>query len=127
MAFKINISHKGKTYKLETENENLIGKKIGETLRGEEISPELKGYEIKLTGTSDIAGIPGFKGLEGIQYHRVLLKRGPGMKNTEKGLRLRKTLRGEEISQKTIQINSIVLKEGEKKFSTLIKKEEKSE
>ena len=34
MAFKINVSHKGKTYKLETENEALVGKKIGETGMG---------------------------------------------------------------------------------------------
>ena len=32
MAFKINISDKGKTYKLESESEVVVGKKIGETL-----------------------------------------------------------------------------------------------
>jgi len=125
MAFKINISHKGKTYKLETENENLIGKKIGENIDGTDLSSDLKGYEIVITGTSDISGIPGFKGIEGSSYSRKLLTFGPGMKNKEKGLRLRKTLRGEEISLKTIQINTIVKKEGSKKFSELIKKEEK--
>ncbi|MEM0465395.1 MAG: S6e family ribosomal protein [Candidatus Pacearchaeota archaeon] len=127
MSFKINISHKGKTYKLETESEFLIGKKIGEKFRGEELSPELKGYEIEIKGTSDISGIPGFKGFDGPQYHRVLLSFGPGMKDKRKGIRLRKTIRGEEISAKTVQINCSVVKEGEKKFSELIKKEEKTE
>jgi small subunit ribosomal protein S6e len=125
MAFKINISHKGKTIKLETENENLIGKKIGETLEGKELGTDFNGYELVITGTSDISGIPGSKGLEGSTYHRKLLTFGFGMKNKEKGLRLRKTLRGEEISIKTIQINTIVKKEGHKKFSELSKKEEK--
>mgnify|MGYP000020526681 CR=1 FL=1 len=37
MAFKINVSHKGKTYKLETENEVVVGKKIGETLSGSDL------------------------------------------------------------------------------------------
>ena len=125
MAFKINISHKGKTAKLETENENLIGKKIGETLEGSELGTDFNGYELEITGTSDISGIAGSKGLEGAAYHRKLLTFGFGMKNKEKGLRLRKTLRGEEISLKTIQINTKVKKEGSKKFSELAKKEEK--
>lgn len=126
MAFKLNISHKGKTFKLETESENLISKKIGENLEGEELSPDLKGYKLEITGTSDISGIPGFKGLDGNIYHRKLLKFGPGMKDKRKGIKLKKTLRGGEISIKTIQINCKVLKEGHKKFNDLLsKKEEK--
>ncbi len=120
--FKINISHKGKTYKIETENEILIGKKIGGTIEGSEINDYLKNYELEITGTSDIAGIPGISGLEGHHYHRKLLKYGKGMKDRRKGIRLRKTLRGEEINSKTIQINTKVIKEGDKKFDELIKK-----
>jgi small subunit ribosomal protein S6e len=127
MAFKINVANKGKTYKLETENEVLIGKKIGETLDGSDLSEDLKGYVLEIKGTSDISGIPGKKGLEGNIYHRKLLTRGFGMKDTRKGMRLKKTLRGEEISAKTIQINTIVKKEGSKKFEELVKKEEKKE
>ena len=127
MPFKINISHHGKTHKVELEDENFIGKRIGETLKGEEISKDLENYELLITGTSDISGIPGFKGLEGSQYHRKVLTFGPGMKDRRNGMRLRKTLRGEEISPKTIQINMKVEKEGSKKFHDLIKKEEKTE
>ncbi len=127
MAFKINVSDKGKTYKFETENEFLIGKKIGEKIQGNDLSPDLKGYELLISGTSDVAGIPGFKGIEGSAYSRKLLTFGPGMKDKRKGLRLRKTLRGEEISIKTIQVNTKVIKEGSKKFTDLIKKEEKAE
>jgi len=119
MPFKINISNKGKAYKLETESEVLVGKKIGETIKGEDISPDLKGYELEITGTSDLAGLPGFKGLEGNAYHRRLLTRGPGMHNTKKGIRLRKTNRGEEISLKISQINCKVIKEGTTKFDNL--------
>ena len=129
MPFKINISHKGKTYKLETESEVIVGKKIGEKIKGEDISNELDGYELEIKGTSDISGIPGFKGLEGSGYHMRLLTYGSGMKNRKKGIRLRKTNRGEEISLKTSQINTILIKEGKKKFNTLIEKpaEEKKE
>ncbi|MFA7708096.1 MAG: S6e family ribosomal protein [Candidatus Pacearchaeota archaeon] len=124
MPFKVNLSHKGKTFQLETESENLVGKKIGETITGEDITPELNGYELEITGTSDIAGLPGFKGLEGTAYHRRLLTRGPGMHSPIKGIRLRKTNRGEEISLKTSQINTKVLKQGNKKFEEFSKKEE---
>ncbi len=127
MAFKINVSHKGKTYKVETESEVLVGKKIGDKIKGEDVDANLKNYELEITGTSDLSGIPGFKGLEGFGYHRRLLTRGPGMKDTRKGIRLRKTNRGEEISLKTHQINIKVLKEGGKKFEELIRKEEKVE
>jgi small subunit ribosomal protein S6e len=126
MPFKINISDKGKTYKLETESEVIVGKKIGETIQGKDVAPELEGYELEITGTSDKAGRPGFKGLEGSAYHRKLLTLGPGMKNRKKGLRLRKTLRGEEISSKTSQINIKVIKEGNKKFDDLIKPAEEA-
>ena len=128
MVFKINISDKGKTLKLESENENLIGKNIGETIDGKELSPDLDGYELEIKGTSDIAGKAGLKGLEGPGYHRVLLTKGKCMKDSRKGIRLRKTLRGQEISLKTVQINTIVKKHGHKKFETLLKpKEEKAE
>ena len=127
MAFKINVSKNGKTLKLETENEVLVGKKIGESLKGKEISEDLDGYDLKITGTSDDAGFAGKQGLEGIRYHRVLLSKGFAMHDTRKGVRLRKTLRGEEISLKTAQINTIVVKEGHKKFETLLPKKEAKE
>ena len=126
MAFKINVSHKGKTYKLETENEVVVGKRIGETLSGSDLDENLTGYELEITGTSDLSGIPGFKGLEGPGYHRQLLTRGTGMRDTRKGVRLKRTNRGEEISSKTHQINTKILKEGSKKFADLTKKEEAS-
>jgi len=126
MPFKINISEKGKTFKLETESEVLVGKKIGDTFNGEDLSSDLKGYEIEITGTSDLSGIPGFKGLEGDVYHKRLLTLGPGMKDRRKGMRLRKTNRGEVISLKTHQINSIVKKQGETKFEELLKPKEEA-
>jgi len=127
MPFKINISNKGKTYKLETESEILVGKSIGDKFKGEDISPELKGFQLEITGTSDLSGIPGFKGLEGAGYHRRLLTLGPGMKDRRKGIRLRKTNRGEEISLKTHQINSKLIKEGDKKFESLFAEDTQTE
>ena len=86
MPFKINISHKGRTIKKETENESIIGKRIGEIIRGNEISAELVGYELQITGTSDKAGFPGKKDIEGPELRKVLLTRGFSLKTKPKGL-----------------------------------------
>ncbi len=121
MAFKINVSHKGRTFKAETDNEALIRIKIGEKIDGSLISADLAGYELEITGTSDISGFPGVKGEVGGQLRGLLLVKGEvGMKTKKPlGLRLKKTVRGEEISEKTMQINTKVMKEGHKKFDEI--------
>lgn len=137
MPHKINISQKGKAWKIETEPEVLVGKKIGETIPGKEISPDLNGYELEITGTSDIAGFPGKPDVEGPEIKRVLLTKGWGMHkkpkkegkkkvSTPKGLRLRKSVRGNTISEKTVQINLNVVKEGSKKLSEIFPDQNKA-
>lgn len=131
MAFKINVSHNGRTWKVETDNEVLIRMKIGDKINGDIVSAELDGYQLEITGTSDIAGFPGIKGQIGGQLRKMLLtKNDKGMNQTRpKGLRLKKSVRGEEITDKTSQINLKVIKEGKKKFDEVCppkpKKEEK--
>jgi len=140
MVFKINVSHKGKTFKVETENEDLAGRSINDKIDGKEFSPLLEGYELLITGTSDKSGFMGSAEIAGPNLHKVLLGYGKGMKKKPKGekkinqkpkgLRLRKTVRGKEISSFTVQINTKVLKEGKKKFDSLFEKpaeEEKKE
>jgi len=134
MVFKINVSHKGKTFKVETEDEKLVGHSIGDKIEGNLIDKDLEGYEIEITGTSDKAGFCGVPTIEGPNLKKALLGYGHGMRKKPKGekklnkkpkgLRLRKTVRGKEISPATVQINSKVLKEGTKKFDSLFEKPE---
>ena len=129
MAFKINVSHKGRTVKFEVDNENIVGTKIGGNLDGKEIDSSLEGYEFEVTGTSDKAGFCGMPKIDGPGLKKVLLTYGMGMRKKPKrfkkdpgrpkGLRLRKTVRGNEISLDTVQINCKVIKEGAKKFDDL--------
>ncbi len=139
MVFKINISSKdGKTYKLETETEELIGKKINDIIPGETLLANLNDYELKITGASDKAGFPYIKDLEGSELKRILLNYGKGMnkrpkkegkkkrsRNRPKGLRLRKTVRGNTISSDTIQINLKVEKAGKKPLSEIFSEQAK--
>lgn len=131
--FKINISEKnGKTYKVETEAQELIGKSLNDKVSGKEIAPELTGYEFEITGTSDKSGFTSMKEVDGIGLKKVLLTYGKGMHKrskregkkkrsnpTPKGLRLRKTVRGKIISEIITQINLKTIKEGSKKLSEL--------
>ncbi len=138
MPFKINISDKGKTFKLDLDTEFLVGKKISDKIQGKEIKKELEGYELEITGTSDKAGFPGKKDVEGIALRKILLKKGWGMKTRPrkegkgkkrrmlKGLRLKKTVRGNTISKDTIQVNMKVLKGGNRKLEEIFPKAGKS-
>lgn len=125
MVFKLNISDKGKAWKIEKEAESLIGMSVGEKFEGREISEDLDGYELEITGGSDISGFPLYKNAEGIGLKRVLLKKGWGMKDSREGVRLRKTVRGKTISDKAVQINIKVVKEGKKKLSEIFPEQNK--
>ena len=125
MAFKLNISDKGKAWRLEIEGEALVGKSVGEKIEGKELRKDLEGYEFEITGGSDIAGFPLSKDVEGLGLKRLLLKKGWGMRDNRKGVRIRKTVRGKTISEKIVQINMKVVKEGSKKLGEIFSEQNK--
>jgi len=138
MVFKFDLSYKGKTYHLDAEAESLIGKKIGDKVLGEEIKKELEGAEFVITGASDKAGFPSYSKVEGTGLKRVLLTKGFGLKKKHKkkktakgvlvrGIRMRRTVRANTISQEIVQINLKMTKEGPKPLAAMLGKEEKKE
>ena len=141
MTFKINIAEKsGKTYKLEAEAEEILGKSLHDKVLGEEILPDLKEYEFEIAGASDKAGFTAMENVEGIGLKKVLLTYGKAMHKRPrkegkkkvsnpkpKGLRMRRTVRGEVISPEIIQINLKILKEGAKKLSEIFPEQNKKE
>lgn len=116
MAFKFIIGDKGKAWRMERDAEFLVGKSIGDIVEGKEFGADLEGYQLEMSGGSDISGFPLSKDAGGIGLKRVLLSKGWGMKDTRDGVRLRKTVRGKVISEKVVQINMKVLKHGKKKL-----------
>ena len=125
MPLKLNISDKGKAWKIEVPEETLSGKSVGDKFDGKEIKPELDGYELEITGGSDSAGFPLSKNVEGLGLRRIILKKGWGMKDNTEGLRLRKTVRGKVISEAISQVNINVLKEGKKKLAEVFPEQNK--
>ncbi len=120
----INDIKTGKSYQKTLDNNEFLGKKIGEIVDGNLVG--LKGYELKVTGGSDIAGFPMRKSVEGSGLKKVLIDKGAGLRRPKKWLKVRKGVRGNTIMSKTSQINLRVKKYGSKSIEELfgIKKEE---
>lgn len=140
MPFKINISDKaGKTFHLESESEELVGKELHNKVSGKDLGSDLEGlsgYEFEITGASDSSGFTLMKNVEGVGLKKVLLGYGKGMHirpkgvkkkgKRPKGLRMRKTVRGKIISPVVSQINLKVLREGPKKLSEIFPEQNKA-
>ena len=127
MEVKLCIGYKGKSYnKIITDNDFNIfrGKKISDKVIG---LSDLKGYEFLITGGSDKAGFPIRKDIEGTLRRKALLSKGPGVHINRKGMRIRKSVRGNTISDDIAQINLKILKEGERKIEEIFGKEEAKE
>ncbi len=127
MEMKLNISDpkNGKTYKrvlTEEKAEPLYNKKIGDKINGDTIGFE--GYEFEITGGSDFCGFPMRKDIEGTVRKKILSTKSTGIKAKRKGIRVRKTVAGNTIYEKTTQVNMKILKKGKE---SLEPKEEKKD
>jgi len=91
----------------------LLGYKIGDEIPGQVLGYDSK-YQFKITGGSDKDGFPMRKDIFGGVRKRVLVKKGVGYKPKRKGLRRRKSLRGNTINEDIVQINVIITKYGAK-------------
>ncbi|NPA22226.1 MAG: 30S ribosomal protein S6e [Candidatus Micrarchaeota archaeon] len=119
----LNLSHEGKSYKipLDGKEELFLGKKIGDEVDIGLIAP---GYKVRITGGSDTSGIPMRKDVHGSGKKYVLLSRGPGYRPKEKGVKKRKLVRGNTISNDIAQVNAVVIVVGETPLEELFKKSE---
>ena len=105
----------GKSYQLEPEEsraDDILGLRIGEEFDGEVLG--LNGYKLRITGGSDAEGFAMRKDVRGSGRVKALLKKGPGYKPTKDGERRRKTVRGNQVSDDTVQLNTKITEKGEK-------------
>ena len=108
----INNPKTGKTYQKVLEDNPFINSKIGSKISGEQLG--LTGYELEITGGSDIAGFPMRKDMNGTGRKKALLTKGPGIHLKVRGMRKRKTVVANLITEETAQINSKITKSGSK-------------
>lgn len=112
----------GETFQKEIEETSqLVGKKIGETFEGGVLG--LDGYTLEITGGSDRQGFPMKKNMEGAERRKVLLKEGTGIRDEADGVRKRKSVRGDTVSQEIQQLNTKVVEAGDKPVEELLEEE----
>ena len=106
----------GKTYQKElsgNEAEALYGRVLGEELRGELLG--FSGVTFTIRGGSDAQGFPMRKDLPGTNRKQILITKGTGFKGKLRGkrfggLRVKKTVAGNTVFEKTHQLNLMVNK-----------------
>ncbi|OYT30864.1 MAG: 30S ribosomal protein S6e [Thermofilum sp. ex4484_79] len=115
--FKVVISdpRTGKAEQVEVKEEKvarLIGVKIGDVIDGGLIGRP--GIKLRITGGSGKAGEPMRPDIRGGVKKFALLSSPPGFHPREKGERRRKFVRGNTITEDTVQINTVIIYEDDK-------------
>jgi small subunit ribosomal protein S6e len=103
----------------------IIGKNIGETISGDVAG--LSGYTLKLTGGTDKDGFPMRPDLPGPARKKILAAGGVGFHSKADGVRMRKTMRGREISSEVTQINAVIVEYGQKPLEEIFPEKELKE
>ena len=114
-------SKDGKSYQTSAENNVFTNKKIGDKVSDVE---GFSGYEFEITGGSDKDGFPMRRDLEGPGRRKILLGGGAGIRINVKGMKERKSIRGNTISDTTAQVNLKVLKQGKKSLEEMFGKKD---
>jgi small subunit ribosomal protein S6e len=83
--------------------QQLVGRKVGDVIDGASVG--LTG-KIMITGGSDKAGFPMRSDTMGGGKNYVLLTRGVGYRTKEDGVKKRKLVRGNTITEETYQVNA---------------------
>ena len=119
--FKVVVNHKEKSYKVEVKDHHansLLGKKIGDEVDG--IFVSLPGYKLQITGGSDHQGFVMRKDVDGTSRRRLLLSKSVGFSPQKKGMRKRRTVCGNIITEGISLINMKVIKSGAKPIEKLV-------
>ncbi len=116
----------GETHQLEIDDPgSLVGKKVGEEFEGGFIG--LDGYTLEITGGSDSDGFPMRESIDGTGRRKVLLERGAGIRENEGGVRRKKSVRGNTVSEDIQQLNTQVVEQGSKSVEELLSSEAEGE
>lgn len=111
----------GRSFQIEpkrSQGESLVGLEIGDTFDGEKIG--LMGYKLKITGGSDEEGFSMLANVRGGGRVRALLSKGTGYRPKKRGERRRKTVRGNRVSEKIVQLNTKVVERGQKPIEQIL-------
>jgi small subunit ribosomal protein S6e len=123
MKIVISDSKSGKSFGIEVPKEKesaFIGKKIGESIEGGLVGAD--GYTLTITGGSDLAGFPMRSDVSGPRRVKVVLTGGTGYRRKGKGIREKRNVRGNIISDQIMQVNAKVATAGSKPLEEIFPK-----
>lgn len=103
----------GRTKQIEIEDEKaakLIGVKIGEKISGNPFG--FPGYEFQVTGGSSENGTPMRFDVHGGIHKKIYLSKGPCYHPKHRGLKQRKMVQGNTITDEIVQVNLKVVEWG---------------
>lgn len=103
----------------------LIGKRIGEVMDGAPV--DLAGHKVQLTGGSDKDGFPMRPSVHGGVRRRIVLSGGVGLNPTNEGMRRRKTIRGNVVTDEIVQVNMKIVEKPKQAREGKKQKEKKEE
>lgn len=104
----------GGTYQREIDGQDanrFAGRSIGDEVDGDALG--LPGYTLEITGGSDDAGRPMHPEISGPALREILSTGGTGYRPRRDGERRRVTVRGAEVSDSTVQVNTSVTEYGD--------------
>ena len=103
----------------------LIGRRIGEVMDGAAV--DLPAHKIQIMGGSDKDGFPMRPSVHGGVRRRIVLSGGAGFNPTNEGMRRRKTIRGNVITDEIVQINAKIVEKPKQAKEPKKPKEKKEE
>jgi len=92
--------------------QRFIGLRIGEEIDGtvlKELIELPKGVKIKITGGSGVEGAPMHPGVPGPVKRYILADGPPGYRPRKRGMRKKKLVRGDTITDSIVQINAVLV------------------
>ena len=118
MSLRVVVSDpdSGDSVQVEADENRFLGLSIGDDVDGDAVG--LDGATLEITGGSDDTGRPMRGDVEGSGVEEVLVTGGTGFNPTRDGERRRVTVRGGQVSDDAVQVNTVVA-EGDVDLSAL--------
>jgi len=127
MSVRVVVSNPdtGRSYQVETDVDAYAGSSIGDEVDGGPVG--LDGYSLEITGGSDDTGRPMRGDVEGQGIAEILVTGGTGYNPDRDGERRRVSVRGGDVGEATVQLNTRVVEEGDQPIDDLLGEEEDEE
>ncbi|ADN51324.1 30S ribosomal protein S6e [Vulcanisaeta distributa] len=92
--------------------QRFVGLRIGDEIDGgviKEVFELPPGFKIRITGGSGVDGAPMLPNIEGAVKKYLLMSEGVGYHPEKRGMRKRKLVRGNTISDQIVQVNAVLV------------------